>query len=337
MASLHGTRRFNVCHPGSHDGREHVQVSLPPGADLLAGVKADPDLSQIISSEAHFIATIGATGLAPDRVFQFQRLVLSYYAHFGRDLPWRETNNPYHILVSEIMLQQTQVARVLPKYHEFLEAFPDVQTLAAAPLGDVLAVWQGMGYNRRAIALQRTARILVEQYNGELPRDRAILVQLPGIGRATASAIVVYAFNTPAIYIETNVRRVIIHFFFQDRSGVKDSEIEPIVQKTLYVENPRLWFNALMDYGTWLKTREDNPNLRSSAYKKQSPFEGSDRQIRGNILKIVLEEGAIAEGALIETIAGEKERIQKLLVEMEKEGFIHRTGGIVSIAKTGAL
>ena len=183
------------------------------------------DVFQIISSEARLIKRAQSIGVTPDIVKEFQTLILSYYEECGRDLPWRNSTNPYHILVSEVMLQQTQADRVKTKYHDFLGAFPDFETLAAAPLIDVLSMWQGMGYNRRAVALQRIAQIVVEEYGGTLPQDVETLVKLPGIGEATAAAIAVYAFNKPAVYIETNIRRIVIHFFFRDRTDVRDSEI----------------------------------------------------------------------------------------------------------------
>ena len=219
----------------------------------------------------------------------FQRMVLSHYEQYGREMAWRNTTDPYQILVSEIMLQQTQVERVTTKFPEFIRAFPDFASLAVAPLANVLTVWQGLGYNRRAIALQKCAIRVMNEYEGSLPVDVDILATFPGIGRATASSIAAFAFNMPVVFIETNVRRVFIHFFFTDTDTVSDAEILPLVKKALYRENPRVWYWALMDLGSALKKTIPNPNRRSVHYTKQSPFEGSDRKIRGQNPEIVAE------------------------------------------------
>ena len=241
--------------------------------------------------------------------------------------PWRRTTEPYHILVSEVMLQQTQVERVVLKYPEFLEQFPDLESLARAPRSEVLLAWQGLGYNRRAIALQKTARLVADEYGSNLPADVEMLATLPGIGRATAAAICAYAFNMPVVYIETNIRRIFIHFFFQDRQGVRDDEILPLVEQTLYRENPREWYGALMDYGTVLKKRTANPNRRSASYTRQSRFEGSDRQIRGKILALVLEEGSVTEEEVTARVSRDTVRVRRILEDLKREGFIAESGG----------
>jgi A/G-specific adenine glycosylase len=186
-------------------------------------------------------------------ILEFQQMVLSYYNNYGREMAWRDTTDPYLILVSEIMLQQTQVERVKIKFPEFIEAFPDFAALAVVPLDNVLSVWQGMGYNRRAIAIQKCAIRVMNEYNGILPADVDLLATFPGIGRATASSIAAFAFNLPLVFIETNIRRVFIHFFFSGTDTVSDADLLPIVEKSLYKENPRVWYWALMEplaYGT---------------------------------------------------------------------------------------
>ena len=173
-------------------------------------------------------------------ILEFQQMVLSYYNNYGREMAWRDTTDPYLILVSEIMLQQTQVERVTTKFPEFIRAFPDFASLAVAPLDNVLSVWQGMGYNRRAIALQKCAIRVMNEYNGILPADVDLLATFPGIGRATASSIAAFAFNLPVVFIETNIRRVFIHFFFTGNETVSDAEIIPVVTRALYKKNPRI-------------------------------------------------------------------------------------------------
>jgi A/G-specific adenine glycosylase len=255
---------------------------------------------------------------------EFQERVLSYYEEYGRDMPWRHTSDPYQILVSEIMLQQTQVERVILKFPEFITTFPNFSALATATLGDVLTAWQGMGYNRRAISLQKCAvRVLTEQ-NGILPADVDKLVTFPGIGRATASSIAAFAFNMPVVFIETNIRRVFIHFFFTGTETVSDSAILPLVEQTLYRTNPRIWYWALMDLGSALKKVVANPNRRSAHYTKQSPFEGSDRKIRGMIIRMILKTPEIMEEEFLCLPNADPARIKKILSSLESEGFLSR-------------
>jgi A/G-specific adenine glycosylase len=263
---------------------------------------------------------------------EFQEMVLSQYRTCGRHLAWRTTTDPYQILVSEIMLQQTQVERVEQKFPLFLQAFPDFITLARAPLPDVLAAWQGMGYNRRAIALQRCAQRVVEEYDGLLPANVDQLATFPGIGRATASSICAFAFNMPVVFIETNIRRVFIHCFFTDTGTVADAEILPLAERALYRENPRDWYNALMDLGTALKKTVPNPNRRSVHYTKQPAFAGSDREIRGKILKHLLAGNTVTEDELLRHIGGEPGRILGLVAALEKERFIVRENSQIYLA-----
>jgi A/G-specific adenine glycosylase len=261
----------------------------------------------------------------------FRKIVLDHYRDHGRDLTWRRTTDPYRILVSEIMLQQTQVERVAVKYPEFLAAFPDVLSLAEAQLAEVLAVWQGMGYNRRAISLQKCARRVVDEFDGVLPRDPEVLATFPGIGKATAASICAFAFNMPVVFIETNIRRVFIHFFFGDSPAVDDAEILPLVRKALYRKDPRTWYNALMDLGTHLKIKVENPNRRSRHYIKQAAFEGSDRKIRGSILRLLLAEKNLDQKNIIEKLSDDPARIIRILNDLESEGFITGSGSEYTI------
>ena len=317
--------------PRSVAGREAIPASRPaqpifPLSDKQYTVigSLDPDQNE---RERRLLETIRERGAGPDAVCLFRDLILAHYRACGRDLPWRRTADPYRILVSEIMLQQTQVERVAVKYLEFLERFPDFESLARAPRSDLLRAWQGMGYNRRAIALQETARRVTDDHGGTLPADVETLATFPGIGKATASAICAYAFNMPVVYIETNIRRTFIHFFFPDREGVRDDEILPLVGQALDRENPREWYSALMDYGTVLKKRTANPNRRSASYTRQSRFEGSDRQVRGKILALVLEEGAVTEKDVIPRLCEEPGRVRRILADLEREGFLAESNG----------
>ena len=200
---------------------------------------------------------------------KFKRTIWEYYRAHRRPMPWRrarDLRDPYRILVSEIMLQQTQVSRVVGFYENFIKKFPDVRTLAGAKTAEVLKAWQGLGYNRRALALQRLAKEVVEKYQGKLPHEKEKLVALPGIGEYTAGAVRAFAFNQPEIFIETNIRRVFIHFFFPRRQKVTDTEIVRYSERTLDRKNPREWYFALMDYGAMLGNSTQNPNHRSAHY-----------------------------------------------------------------------
>jgi A/G-specific adenine glycosylase len=260
----------------------------------------------------------------------FQTSIYDYYSMHGRSFPWRETTNPYHILVSEFMLQQTQAQRVVAKYNQFLKTFPDLHVLAEAPFKDVLAVWQGLGYNRRALNLKKTAGIIIAKFHGNVPSDVAVLETFPGIGKATARAIAALAFLKPVVFIETNIRTVYIHSFFHEQEYVKDKEILPLMKETLDYENPREWYYALMDYGVMLKKLEKNPGRRSAHHQKQSPFQGSDRQIRGKILRVLLEAPQSKEVLIKE--CGSSQRVTRIIRQLEKEGLIGEVDSTYSIA-----
>ncbi len=265
---------------------------------------------------------------------QFQQKVLDYYRENGRhNLPWRVNMSPYYVLVSEVMLQQTQVERVIPFFERWMQEFPTFKDLAEAPQTLVLRFWKGLGYNSRALRLQKLAKIVTEQYNGNLPSDFKELCSLSGIGSYTAGAVRAFAFNEYTPLIETNVRRVFIHHFFEGRNDVTDNEILAIINEIGEVENPREWYSALMDYGTTLpKIIKKNPNRRSKHYSKQSKFIGSDRQIRGNILEILLsaKNHRISKNMLIKKLIitlksdkSEEERYLKIINDLVKEGFLY--------------
>lgn len=252
---------------------------------------------------------------------RFIDVVWEHYTQRGRhSLPWRKTQNPYRILVSEVMLQQTQVDRVLPKYKAFLKEFPTVHALAKAPLSAVLIAWQGLGYNRRAKMLHRCAQEVVRSHKGVFPREFVALLALPGVGPYTAAAVSAFAYNEPVPLIETNVRTVYIHHFFTGKDEVTDGEILALVVKTMSQEKPREWYWALMDYGSHLKKTVGNVNARSKHYIKQSTFKGSDRQIRGAILRILAQEGKLSRSKLHAKLQQFEDiridaQIEKLLVE----------------------
>jgi A/G-specific adenine glycosylase len=264
----------------------------------------------------------------------FQKQIFDYYKTAGRhQLPWRLTNtndlfDPYKITVSELMLQQTQVSRVIPKYQEFLKAFPTVQALADAPLSEVLIHWSGLGYNRRAKFLWQTAQKVCDDFGGSFPRTKNELVQLPGIGANTAGAIMAYAFNEPVLFIETNIRTVFIHHFYADQIEVADSALVPLIEASLPRERPREWYWALMDYGSHLKQTVGNLSRASRSYTKQSAFQGSRRQIRGQVLRL-LTSGAHPLQALQEAIGDE--RLKAVLTDLVNEDLIEHKGAIYQL------
>lgn len=261
---------------------------------------------------------------------QFVGTVWRYYRRQGRhDLPWRRTIDPYHILVSEVMLQQTQVERVIPKFVQFLKRFPTIEELARAPLGDVLMLWQGLGYNRRAKLLHDTAVAVVTEHGGQLPMTAAALRELPGIGPYTASALMAFAYNAPEVLIETNVRTVFIHHFFKDATGVPDANILALVERTLPKRRARQWYAALMDYGSYLKRAVGNQNVKSSTYKKQSRFAGSERQVRGAIVRtLVTEKSPLTLLGLAKKLPQfEAVKVIDQLATLTKEGLVVQTRG----------
>lgn len=284
-------------------------------------------------AEARFEAVFAREGFTSRAAGLFRDLVYGYYRNHRRDFPWRTTDNPYNILVSEFMLQQTQTDRVVPKYERFIAALPDFFALAEAPLRDVLALWQGLGYNRRAIALKKTGQMVVDEHGGRLPDDVITLKTFPGIGITTASEIAAFAFHRPVVFIETNIRRVFLHFFFRDREGIRDNDILPLVEKALDRSDPRNWYYALMDYGVMLKGAVINPNRRSAHYTRQSRFEGSDRQIRGAILRLLLTGDGVPEAEAVSRFDAEETRVKRILGQLKKEGFVRTVNGKLVIGE----
>jgi A/G-specific adenine glycosylase len=234
------------------------------------------------------------------------------------------------------MLQQTQVERVLPFYAEFTKRFPTVHKLAQAKTSDLLKAWQGLGYNRRAVNLQRAAQVVAEQYKGKFPKDYESLLALPGVGPATAGDLMAFAYNQPAVVLETNIRQVFFHHYFPaalergDKAcKIFDKDVAPLVEKTLDRENPREWYYALMDYGAYLKKLHGNISHRSAHYAKQSKFKGSNRELRSHILKLILEKPH-TEKDILKLLQSPVPDINKNLLALAKEGLISINKGKIS-------
>ncbi len=274
-----------------------------------------------------------ANPLNTEQIKSFRQFIGDFYQKNGRTFPWRYADDPYHIVVSEVMLQQTQTSRVEQKYEQFIARFNNFEELATASLQEVLIAWQGLGYNRRAKLLQQLAIHVMQDFNGTLPADEEQLAELPGIGPATASSICAFAFNMPTLFIETNIRTVFIAHFFASEQEVHDRDILPLVEATLDKSSPREWYYALMDYGVFLKKQCNNKIATQSAhYVRQSPFEGSDRQIRSRILRTVLAANKIT---LHELLIAEidAERTARIIDQLIKEGLLKQTGPTVSIGE----
>jgi len=278
----------------------------------------------------------------PHTLVDFRGLVWKRGLDQYRDLPWRNTYDPYAIWISEVMLQQTQVSRVDGRWQRWIERFPTVSALATANQSDVLSEWQGMGYNRRALSLVKAARTIDEL--GVFPTEVSELVKLPGIGPATAAGIRAFAFNLPGVYLETNVRTVFLHELFPDEDKVSDKTLVPLVGLSCPDESARAWYYALLDYGAYLKKTVPNPSRRSKGHTRQSAFEGSHRQKRAEVVRILLaappegltEDQVTTELNRVEATEGrgpvEPSEVDTLLSELTGEGFCKMSGKAYTIA-----
>ncbi|MFZ1075761.1 MAG: A/G-specific adenine glycosylase [Minisyncoccia bacterium] len=265
---------------------------------------------------------------------KFRSIVWKYYhAHGRHTLPWRKTKNSYRILVSEVMLQQTQVDRVIPFYNVFIKKFGTAQKLADAPLSEVLKSWQGLGYNRRAKMLREAAHEIVARKI----RTIAEWESLPGVGPYTARAIAAFAYNEDVIFVETNIRTAIIHHFFAENTtiygSVSDSQIEEILRNVLPKGRAREWYGALMDYGAHLKRSGISHNAKSDTYARQSKFAGSNREARGAILR-ELAKGDATRARLINALGISRQpQAVAALDALLSEGLVRKARGRYSLAE----
>lgn len=262
----------------------------------------------------------------------FQDLIARKGHELYRDMPWRTDTRPYYVLVSELMLQQTQVERVIPKFQAFIARFPDEAHLAAAPLHDVLVFWSGLGYNRRAQFLHEAAKQIVAVHEGSFPATKQALMRLPGVGEGTAGAILAYTFNQPIVFIETNIRTVYFHHFFPGGDKVSDAELIPLIEATLDYDHPREFYWAVMDYGTWLKKQGVGRVNQSQHYTRQTALKGSNREMRGLIVKALALHGDMAESELHATVRADQ-RFEKALAGLMRDGLVKKTGHILHLTK----
>lgn len=262
-------------------------------------------------------------------VKNFPKVIWDHYAHNKRMLPWREIeelsikDRGYRVLISEVMLQQTQVKRVVEKYLQWLERWPTIDSFANSSLSDVLVMWSGLGYNRRAKYLRDTLLDIQKNYKGIIPQDAKVLQSFPGIGPNTAAAIIVYTYNKPIAFIETNIRTVYLYSFFANTTEqVTDRQIVTLVTDTIDTENPRDWFYAIMDYGAYIKKNHGNQLHNARSHKKQSVFKGSKRQVRGKILQLLTQMHYVTADELDAEIADD--RVHEVLHDLLSEGMITR-------------
>ena len=332
-AALGASRTGQATAPDSHAPAigGHATSTAAQGAAAAPGsASASSASSGPVPATAATNRGGGAVSLGDAAVERFRRRVCWHGRRHYRTLPWRETSDPYAILVSEVMLQQTQVTRVLDYYPRFLARFPDPASLAAAPLAAVLERWSGLGYNRRALALHRAAGVLAREHAGAMPAHREALLRLPGVGPATAGALLAFAFGRPAVFIETNIRRVFIDQFFAGAAAVPDAALHPLIARTLDRRRPRRWYYALMDWGAALGRRAGNPNRRSAHYTLQSPFAGSRRELRGRVIRLLTERRCLAYADL--QAHCHDRRLAAVVAELVAERFLERAGVVVCIA-----
>lgn len=268
-------------------------------------------------------------GVLSQRNRLFIQIVKDTYQNL-RSFPWRDTTDPYAILVSEIMLQQTQTHRVVPKYMNWLSLFPTVQLLTGASLADVLTAWSGLGYNRRGKYLWEAAKIMVSEFEGEVPKTYEQLRTLPGVGEYTANAVLAFAYNLPTVVLETNIRTALLHHFFLEATNeVSDQQLKEILADVIDQKDPRNWYYALMDYGAWLKSEGHDYFHKQKQHTKQKPLKGSERYVRGFLLREVLNS---EELKLTEVVVPgyTTEQIMKVAKDLSNEG-------LVKLTKTGIL
>lgn len=254
-------------------------------------------------------------------IIAFQEKVLSFYKENKRDLPWRRTTDPYAILVSEVMLQQTQVDRVVSYYQEWLRQWPTIQDLANAERADVLQRWMGLGYNNRAVNLHKASQFIVERFDGGVKNALGSGMKIPGIGPYTEKAVKIFAFNENLATVDTNIRRILIHEF-SPQETLSDADVHSLAEQCLPKGQSRDWHNALMDYGSLVLTSKKTGISPKTA---QSTFEGSDRQYRAKILRHLLahQRETFTIDRLQEILSfPERRRLQTILEGMIKDDLL---------------
>lgn len=261
-------------------------------------------------------------------IISFRRKIFRFYAKHRRDLPWRNTTDPYRVTVAELMLQQTQVERVVPKYTEWLKLWPNWRALSQASNEEILRAWSGLGYNRRALYLHKLAVAIVKEYGGRVPRTPELLVRLPGIGPYTSRAILIFAFNRPLATVDTNIRRVLLHSFGLP-STLAPKGVQEFAERVLPRRRARDWHNALMDYSRLMLPKQI---ASIPPISRQSKFEGSARQVRGEIVRRLVQRQPVTLRTICRVLNRKVSEVEKIADRMVVEGLIRRTGGKVWLA-----
>ena len=312
-------------------GREPVRLTSGEQAFVTRACAYAETASREIAADGSLSSSTRARG---------RRLILGYFEKHGRVFPWRETTDAYAILLSEVMLQQTQTARVAEYYDRFLARYPAPRALANAPLRELLLLWKGLGYNRRALMLQRACRVIADEHRGKVPLNETALCALPGIGSYTARAILAFAADHPSVLIETNVRTVFLHLFFRERDRVTDREIEQVARALLPMKDSRRWHYALMDFGALLKKALPSVIRKSAHYRVQSKFEGSSRQLRAMVLHEVASKKSTSIASVVRAVAEKRpeaslpegrQSIDALIRALTAEGLLSLKRGRLSI------
>ena len=289
-----------------------------------------PDLDEIRAQDY----LIPSLSLADEDLVLFREGILAFYRANKRKFAWRETSDPYRILLSEVMLQQTQTSRVEPKYEEFLSLWPDFSSFSSVSTEMLLSHWKGLGYNRRALNLRKAAR-MTEQWNWTIPNDAELIIKMPGVGESTRAALLSFCYNEKSIYLETNIRRVLLTCFYEHQSNIHDKELKSLLSRlSLLTDDMKNWYYALMDYGVLLKNLFPNANVRSAHYTKQKKFENSNRQIRGQLIHLLTDTGP-KDLAMVHRLLPlfEEERIDTCLMQLKDEGFVQECESVYKISE----
>ncbi|VVB60515.1 G/T mismatches repair enzyme [uncultured archaeon] len=259
----------------------------------------------------------GSRTIPRETVQRFQKKVFSFYQQNKRELPWRNTTDPYKILVSELMLQQTQVSRVISYYERWIARWPTISDLASASRAEVLKAWMGLGYNTRAVYLHKAAQKIVAEYDGDVLTAMKQYQEIPGVGRYTAQAVQIFSRNTDLVTVDTNIRRIFIaEFHLSEELSMR--ELWGYAEQCLPLGRSREWHNALMDYGALHQTAKKT-GIRSVS--QQSEFEGSDRQRRAAVLRLLLS-GPASFDTIHRALGGERMKIRKILGKMVDEDLL---------------
>lgn len=269
------------------------------------------------------------SSITQPEIIAFRRKILRFYKQHGRNLPWRQTTDPFRITIAEIMLQQTQVERVIPKYEEWIARWPNWNALSLASNEQLLRGWSGLGYNRRALLLGKLAKAVMHDHAGVLPDSPAELETLPGIGPYTSRAILIFAFDRPLATIDTNIRRVLLREF-ELSASTAPAQLADFAFRVLSKRKSRDWHNALMDYSRLVLPKQISAIRPVS---RQSKFVGSARQVRGEIIRRLLRSQPADLRSICLALERTQAEVEKIAEKMANEGVVRLKRGKVWLAE----